>query len=158
MVIFQYKSLGYSHYSRHISNSKSKSSFPLKKSKGFTLIEIMIVLAIIGLIIAIAVPAWIRAREVARARGCAENLSKIDGAVEQYALDYQLSNGDTTIEDDWTAIVGPDRYIKRTPECPADGVYSFGVVGEEPTCSYFDIQPDFLPKGVNHALQNEPGS
>ncbi len=158
MGIFQYKSFGYSHCSHHKSNSKSKSSFLSKKSKGFTLIEIMIVLAIIGLIIAIAVPAWLRAREVARARGCAENLSKIDGAVEQYALDYNLSNGNTTIEDDWTAIVGPDKYIKRTPECPAAGVYSFGVIGEEPTCSYFDIQPDFLPKGVNHALQNVPGS
>jgi len=158
MGIFKYKSLEYSHYSHDKSNSKSKFSFLLKKSKGFTLIEIMIVLAIIGIIIAIAVPAWLRAREVARARGCAENLSKIDGAVEQYALDYLLSNGDTTIEDDWTAIVGPDKYIKRTPECPAAGVYSFGVVGEEPTCSYYAIQPDFLPKGINHSLHNAPSS
>lgn len=158
MDIFKYRSFGYGRYSHHKLSSKSASSFPLKKSKGFTLVEIMIVLAIIGLIIAIAVPAWLRAREVARARGCAENLSKIDGAVEQYALDYHLSNGDATIENDWSAIVGSDKYIKRTPECAADGVYSFGVVGEEPTCSYFDIQPDFLPKGVNHALHNEPGS
>ena len=158
MCILKYKRFGYSCSSQHELSSKSKFSFTLKKSKGFTLVEIMIVLAIIGLIIAIAVPAWLRAREVARARGCAENLSKIDGAVEQYALDYQLSNGDTTIEGDWFAIVGSDRYIKRTPECPAAGIYSFGVVGKEPTCSYFDIQPDFLPKGVNHALQNEPGS
>lgn len=133
-------------------------SSTLQKSKGFTLIEIMIVLAIIGIIIAIAVPAWLRAREIARARSCAENLSKIDGAVEQYALDYHLSNGDATIQDDWSAIAGPNKYIKKIPTCPAGGVYEFGVVGEEPTCSYYDIQPPFLPPNINHALHNTPAS
>jgi len=133
-------------------------SATLQKSKGFTLIEIMIVLAIMGIVVAIAVPAWLRAREIARARGCAENLSKIDGAVEQYALDYHLSNGDSTIHNKWEDIVGPSSYIKRIPECPAGGVYEFGVIGEEPTCSYFGIQPPFLPPNINHSLHNVPAS
>lgn len=56
-----------------------------RTAKGFTLVEIMIVVAIIGIIIAIAVPAFLRARENSRGRACQENLSKIDGAKEQYA-------------------------------------------------------------------------
>ncbi len=69
----------------------------MKKSvKGFTLVEIMIVVAIIGIIIAIAVPAFLRARENSRATACQENLTKIDGAKEQYALEFKYAN-DTVI-------------------------------------------------------------
>ncbi len=59
--------------------------------KGFTLVEIMIVVAIIGIIIAIAVPAFLRARENARGRACQENLSKIDGSKEMWALEEKKS-------------------------------------------------------------------
>ena len=60
------------------------------RTKGFTLVEIMIVVAIIGIIIAIAVPAFLRARENARGRACQENLMKLDGSTEQWALDFRL--------------------------------------------------------------------
>ena len=129
----------------------------MRRKGGFTLVEIMIVVAIIGILIAIAVPGFLKARETARARNCAENLQKIDGAVEQYALDYNLSNGDTTLADTWTELVGSDKYIKRTPTCPSGGSYGFGTVGEEPVCS---LGADYdaggvLPPGVRHAI---PGS
>ena len=129
----------------------------MRRKGGFTLVEIMIVVAIIGILIAIAVPGFLRARETARARNCAENLQKIDGACEQYALDYNLSNGDTTIADDWTAIVGSDRYIKRTPICTAGGSYGFGTIGLDPICSLtgaYDAD-GVLPPNVRHAI---PGS
>ena len=64
-----------------------------KNIKGFTLVEIMIVVAIIGIIIAIAVPAFLRARENSRGRACQENLAKIDGSKEQYGLEFKLGNG-----------------------------------------------------------------
>jgi prepilin-type N-terminal cleavage/methylation domain-containing protein len=104
--------------------------------KGFTLVEIMIVVAIIGIIIAIAVPAFIRARENARGRACQENLTKIDGAKEQYMLENKASN-DTDFSD-WTSLVmdGGTGYMKTTPECPAGGTYAINSGGSIPTCDY----------------------
>ena len=87
--------------------------------KGFTLVEIMIVVAIIGILVAIAVPGFLRARETSRARACQENLSKIDGAKENYALDNNLGEAGTVA---WSDIVtGKTGYIRKQPSCPAGG-------------------------------------
>ena len=110
--------------------------------KGFTLVEIMIVVAIIGIIIAIAIPSFIRARETSRARACQENLSKIDGAKEQYALDGNLGHNDA-IGGGLPTLVGPTNYIKATPSCPAGGAYTLGNIGVTPTCDY--AQPAYAP-------------
>ena len=108
---------------------------PSIRNHGFTLIEIMIVVAIIGIVIAIATSTWIRQREMARARACQENLTKIEGAKEQYAMDVSLGNGEA-IAGEWSALVGPTRYLKNQPVCPADGNYNLGVIGATPTCDY----------------------
>ena len=63
--------------------------------RAFTLVEIMIVVLIIGILVAIAVPNFVRARESARARACVGNLSQIDSAKEQYAMDNKLAQGST---------------------------------------------------------------
>ncbi len=109
------------------------------KRKGFTLVEIMIVVAIIGILLAIAVPSFMRARETARAKACQENLQKIDSAKEQWALETNQSNGTQTSDDDsWLDsedIVGPEGYIKKKPVCPAGGAYSCNPIGTDPTCS-----------------------
>ena len=115
-------------------------------AKGFTLVEIMIVVAIIGLIIAIAVPAFLRARENSRGRACQENLSKIDGAKEQYALENKLSNGGTAA---MSNLVGSNRYLKSTPTCPGGGTYTEGAIGTNPTCSIGSTNAGFEP----HILQ-----
>lgn len=103
--------------------------------KGFTLVEIMIVVAIIGIIIAIAVPAFLRARENARGRACQENLSKIDGAKEQYAIEKKLGHNASV---SMAQLVNTDGtgYIKSTPNCPAGGDYTPQNVGVNPTCNY----------------------
>jgi len=103
--------------------------------KGFTLVEIMIVVAIIGIIIAIAVPAFLRARENARGRACQENLSKIDGAKEQYAIEKKVANA---VAIEMTSLTGTNGtgYLKQEPKCPAGGTYTVGNVGADPTCSY----------------------
>jgi prepilin-type N-terminal cleavage/methylation domain-containing protein len=104
------------------------------RKKGFTLVEIMIVVAIIGIIIAIAVPAFLRARENARGRACQENLSKIDGAKEQYALEKRLTNNAPA--PDMTDLAGDNtKYIKRIPVCPGGGSYDVLPIGTDPTCS-----------------------
>jgi prepilin-type N-terminal cleavage/methylation domain-containing protein len=103
------------------------------RKKGFTLVEIMIVVAIIGIIIAIAIPAFLRARENARGRACQENLQKIDGAKEQYALENRLSNGSPAPL--MSDLAGVTRYIKREPFCPSGGSYDILPIGEDPTCS-----------------------
>lgn len=120
--------------------------------KAFTLVEIMIVVAIIGIIIAIAVPAFLRARENSRGQACQENLSKIDGAKEQYALEFKLSNG-SAIQMDWLiqpngAAVGSG-YLKKQPQCPSNGTYTLGNVGEDPSCSIGSTNSPFTP----HILQ-----
>ena len=100
--------------------------------KGFTLVEIMIVVAIIGILIAIAVPGFVKARTQSRNRACQENLSKIDGAKEQYALENNLAPGDAVT---MAVIAGTGLYIKATPVCPGGGAYTVGNVGTDPTCS-----------------------
>jgi len=115
--------------------------------KGFTLVEIMIVVAIIGIIIAIAIPSFIRARETSRGRACQENLSKIDGAKEQYALDNNLGEGDT-ITGGLATLVGATNYIKSTPECPAGGTYTVNAISTDPDCDY--TAPTWAPQ---HELQ-----
>jgi general secretion pathway protein G len=128
-------------------------AFRINRVKGFTLVEIMIVVAIIGIIVSIAVPAFLRARENSRGRACQENLMKIDGAVEQWALDFRESNGSSV---GMAGIVGSDMYLKRTPLCPSGGDYSGSavdtfVVGSDPTCSIGSSSDPF----VHHVIPDE---
>ena len=105
-----------------------------KSRKAFTLVEIMIVVAIIGILIAIAVPGFVQARTTSRMRACQENLHKIDGAKEQWALEENKNVGDTPTQAELAPTDGTG-YIRRWPTCPAAGTYTIGAVGAEPTCS-----------------------
>jgi len=100
------------------------------KKKYFTLVEIMIVVAIIGLLAAIAIPSFIQARNTARTNACISNLKQIDAAKEQWALQNNKTSSDTPNWDDLVTA-----YIKSTPTCPAGGEYSINAIGTDPTCS-----------------------
>ena len=102
----------------------------LNKKKGFTLVEIMIVVLIIGILLAIAVPNFVRARETSRTRTCIANLRQIDSAKEQYAMEARLAAGAAVTN----ANLVPD-YMKRYPTCPSGGTYTNNAVGADPTCS-----------------------
>ena len=101
-----------------------------KRSQGFTLVEIMIVVAIIGMLAAIAIPNFINARTTSQKNACINNLRQIDGAKEQWALENKKSSGSTT---DNTAV---NTYIKGgAPACPGGGTYTYNVVDTNPACS-----------------------
>lgn len=102
----------------------------LNRKKGFTLVEIMIVVLIIGILLAIAVPNFVRARETSRTRSCIANLRQLDSGKEQYAMEARLAAGAAVA----MANVVPD-YVKKEPVCPAGGTYTVGNVGADPTCS-----------------------
>lgn len=103
-----------------------------RQTKGFTLVEIMIVVAIIGILIAIAVPSFLRAREISRRNACQENQSKVDGAKQQWALE---SNAPATATPTWTDLVGNEAYIRKSPVCPSSGTYAINNLASDPSCT-----------------------
>lgn len=102
-------------------------------ARRFTLVEIMIVVAIIGLLAAVALPSFINARNTSRKNACINNLRQIDSAKEQYALAQNIDDGVTPTTTD---LVGANLYIKTTPICKAGGTYAFNAIGSNPTCTY----------------------
>ena len=108
-----------------------------RRRAAFTLIEIMIVVAITGILISIAVPAWLRARDSANARACQENLTKIEGVKEVYALERNVGNGALVqLTDLFDAGGGRTGYIRTEPKCPSGGEYTAHEIAKPPTCSY----------------------
>ena len=84
------------------------------KRAGFTLVEIMIVVAIIALLAAIAVPGFLRARKRSQATKILNDLRMIDGAVDQYAIETGRTTGFNVPTSDWIAYVKKDSALYNT--------------------------------------------
>lgn len=100
--------------------------------QGFTLIEILVVVGIIGIVLALAIPNFLKSRVAARKNICIENLSQIESAKQQWGLEAGKKNGDVPAEDD---IIGDDKYMKKLPNCPGGGTYTLNAVGTPATCT-----------------------
>src|SRR5713226_4301951 len=84
--------------------------------QGFTLVEIMSVVAIIGLLAAIAIPNFVKARTTSQKNACINNLRQIDGAIQQWALEFKKDSAAAVTETDVTP------YLKNSVVCPSGGV------------------------------------
>jgi prepilin-type N-terminal cleavage/methylation domain-containing protein len=111
---------------------------------GFTLVEIMIVVAIIALLAVIAIPNFLKSRNSARVKACMSNLRVMDTAKAQWAFD---SRQPTTAVPSSTDII-PYLRDGRLPQCPANGSYRIRRLVRQPNCSLW-------PEG--HTLANLDG-
>jgi prepilin-type N-terminal cleavage/methylation domain-containing protein len=111
------------------------SHLSFRAKSGFTLVEVIIVVLIIGVLLSIALPTWIRARDTSRAKACIENLSHIEAAKNQYIM----SNNMGVFVDESDLAGGPEplypTYLRAIPQCPGGGTYHTGDIANIPNCS-----------------------
>ena len=104
----------------------------IQQDSGFTLIEIMIVVAIIGILAAITIPSITTSIDKAQRQACAMNRKNIDAAKFQWCVENKQLPTATPADTD---LFGQEGYIEHKPDCPAGGAYELNSVQQKCTCS-----------------------
>ncbi|MCL4179734.1 MAG: type II secretion system GspH family protein [Verrucomicrobia bacterium] len=102
-----------------------------RRSRGFTLIETAIITAILGLIVAVALPNFLKNRDYAECELCIHNLNRIDVAKVNWSFSVPMGTDAEPTEDDLTPFFSNQQF----PHCPAGGEYDLGFVNEPTLCS-----------------------
>jgi len=105
---------------------------PCARRAGFTLIEVMTVMGIIGMLATIALPNFIRARSSSQERLCITNLHKIEWAKQMWAVENNKNLDEEPAAND---LIGATSYLKVEPVCPSGGDYEINALGTPVTCS-----------------------
>lgn len=111
---------------------------PIRGRRGYTLVEIMIVVAVIAILMSVAIPNYLKSGKAASRNTCILNLRQIDGAMEQWAMDNNISEGSVPSPSQEDSIYN---YIDGgKPVCPSSGEYTLHAVNSRPqvTCSRED--------------------
>jgi len=103
----------------------------IRYNEGFSIIEIMTVLAIIAIAISIAIPNFFKMSEISKRTVCINNLRKITAAVEEWALEKNIMSG-TSISPTQQEDIYGNYFRGGTPKCPGGGQYMFKEVGDNP--------------------------
>ncbi|GEM_PF-734602 len=114
-----------------------------RHAAGFTLVEIMIVVLVIGVLLNIALPSLVSARDRSQARSCVKNMNDFMVAKEQYAMDGKIAaNSATSVT--WANLSpyvrsSPNTSVTLGPTCPSSSTnyYNFNPISLVPTCSYY---------------------
>jgi prepilin-type N-terminal cleavage/methylation domain-containing protein len=110
-----------------------------KRRGGFTLVEIMIVVAIIALLAAIAVPGFLRARKRSQASRILNDLRMIDSAVDQYAIENNKSSGQVVTTAQWTAYIKQGTALYNTGKSLLQTPYGAQTVDSIPQVPTADL-------------------
>jgi prepilin-type N-terminal cleavage/methylation domain-containing protein len=105
-----------------------------RHARGFTLVELMIVVAILGLLTSIAIPCFARYRTTARTNLCVSNLRQLDECKQNWAVDHNKGSDDIPTDTD----VVPYLRSAELPNCPSSGVYTLRRVARTPVCNLYD--------------------
>jgi competence protein ComGC len=97
------------------------------------MVELTVIVMIVTLLLAIAVPNFLKACEIAHAHSCIANLKQIEEAKGQWAMDHPATP--PGVEPAATELYGRCGYLRSTPRCPAGGAYTIGDLSTTPTCS-----------------------
>jgi prepilin-type N-terminal cleavage/methylation domain-containing protein len=103
-----------------------------RTSSAFTLLEIMIVVTLIGVLAAMAIPNLKKSMEVAQAKTCITNLRNIEAAKIQWMGTANKTSADIPLDED---LFGEDKFIRDKPKCGSGGIYDLKAAGAKPMCN-----------------------